>query len=152
MKITITSASGNLLSYESFEKITLMTENGQITVLPGHEPLLSVVRPGVLSFEYTLDNEKKSEEYITGGGVITIDKDEVTIVIDSLDDTDSLDDAEEIEQKKQEAEAMISAYKSENKTEKSPKELMELEYQYLKYAAMQELVKNSSLRSSNSRK
>lgn len=52
MKITITSASGDLLSHESFESITLMTENGQITILPGHEPLLSVVRPGILSLKY----------------------------------------------------------------------------------------------------
>ncbi len=152
MKITITSASGNLLSHDSFERITLMTENGQITILPGHEPLLSVVRPGVLSLDYILDGEKKTEEYVTGGGVVTITHENVTIVIDSLDNASELDTAEEIEKKKKEAEAMIAQYKNENKTEKSAKELMELEYQYLKYAAMQELVKNSSLRSSNSRR
>lgn len=151
MKITLTSASGNLLSSDNFEKITLMTENGQITILPGHEPLLSVVRPGVLSLVYSLDGEKKSEEFVTGGGVVTISPDDVTIVIDSLDSADSLGDIAEIEKKKQEAAKILADYKSENKTDKSAKELMQLEYEYLKYAAMQELVKNSSLRSSNSR-
>lgn len=151
MKITLTSASGNLLSSDNFEKITLMTENGQITILPGHEPLLSVVRPGVLTLVYSLDGEKKSEEFVTGGGVVTISPDDVTIVIDSLDSADSLGDIAEIEKKKQEAAKILADYKSENKTDKSPKELMQLEYEYLKYAAMQELVKNSSLRSSNSR-
>lgn len=151
MKITLTSASGNLLSSDNFEKITLMTENGQITILPGHEPLLSVVRPGVLSLVYSLDGEKKSEEFVTGGGVVTISPDDVTIVIDSLDSADSLGDIAEIEKKKQEAAKILADYKSVHKTDKSAKELMQLEYEYLKYAAMQELVKNSSLRSSNSR-
>lgn len=151
MKITLTSASGNLLSLENFESISLMTENGQITILPGHEPLLSVVRPGILSLKY-FDGEKKEAEYVTGGGVVTIDEDVVTIVIDSLDDANSLSDEEEIARKKQEAESMMNAYKNENSSSKSAQELMELEYEYLKYAAMQELVKNSSLRSSNSRR
>lgn len=31
-----------------------MTESGEITILPGHEPLLSAVRPGILSVEYYL--------------------------------------------------------------------------------------------------
>lgn len=151
MKITLTSASGNLLSSDNFKKITLMTENGQITILPGHEPLLSVVRPGVLSLDYTDNGEEKTEQFITGGGVVTITHDDVTIVIDSLDSTDDLESIDEIERKKQEAAKILADYKSENKSEKSPKELLELEYEYLKYAAMQELVKNSSLRSSNSR-
>lgn len=152
MKITITSASGNLLSHESFEKISLMTENGQITILPNHAPLLSVVRPGILSLTYTRDAEQISEEYVTGGGVVTIEPEAVNIVIDSLDAEKDFSDNDEIARKKQEAEQHIAEYNSANPTPKSQKELMELEYQYLKYAAMQELVKNSSLRPANSRK
>lgn len=130
-----------------------MTENWQITILPHHEPLLSVVRPGILKITYTEKNKQKTEEYATGGGVVTITPDDVTIVIDSLNSADQItDDADEIEKKKQEAEALIAEYRNQNKTEKSAKELMELEYQYLKYAAMQELVKNSSLRSPNARR
>lgn len=48
MQLIITSASGNILSTEKFEHITLMTEDGEITVLPHHEPLLSAIRPGIL--------------------------------------------------------------------------------------------------------
>lgn len=147
MKITLTSASGNLFSSDNFEKITLMTENGQITILPWHEPLLSVVRPGILSLVHLDDGQQKTEEFVTGGGVVTVAHDDVTIVIDSLDGTDSLSDADEIANKKKEAEEMLQKYRNENETDKSAKELMELEYQYLKYAAMQELVKNSSVHS-----
>jgi F0F1-type ATP synthase epsilon subunit len=33
MNLIITSASGNILSAEKFEKISLMTESGEITIL-----------------------------------------------------------------------------------------------------------------------
>lgn len=147
MKITLTSASGNVFSHDSFEKITLMTENGQITVLPNHEPLLSVVRPGVLSLMYRENDTEKTAQYVSGGGVLTITPDDVTIVIDALDNAEQLSDADEIEKKKQEAARLIEEYKSENPTKLDPQRAMELEYEFLRYAAMQELVKNSSVHS-----
>lgn len=52
MKLQITSASGNILSVEAFARITIMTEDGELTILPGHEPLLSAIRPGILYAEY----------------------------------------------------------------------------------------------------
>jgi F0F1-type ATP synthase epsilon subunit len=45
-----------------------MTEDGEVTVLPGHEPLLSAIRPGILSIEYKGDkDEVKSATYATSG-------------------------------------------------------------------------------------
>jgi F0F1-type ATP synthase epsilon subunit len=52
MNLIITSASGNILSADRFQQVTLMTEDGEVTVLTGHEPLLAAIRPGVLSVEY----------------------------------------------------------------------------------------------------
>jgi len=67
MQLIITSASGNILSAEKFARITLMTEAGEITVLPGHEPILSALRPGVMSVEYFVGNKVHTAEYATGG-------------------------------------------------------------------------------------
>lgn len=111
MKIAITSASGNLLTHDSFNSITLMTESGEITVLPGHEPLLSVIRPGVMYLDYTKNNEKITEEYITGGGVITITPEDVTIVVDAIDSLKELMTEEEIVAKVEEAERLMDAYR-----------------------------------------
>lgn len=72
MKLTITSASGNILETQSFYRITLMTEMGEITVLPGHEPLLSAIRPGIMTIEYDLDGKKTISDFVSGGGVINI--------------------------------------------------------------------------------
>lgn len=52
MQLIITSASGNILSAEKFDRLSLMTEAGEITVLPGHEPLLSAIRPGIMHASY----------------------------------------------------------------------------------------------------
>ena len=67
MKLSIISASANILTAEKFEKIVIMTESGEITILPGHEPLLSAIRPGILSVDYYLGNKIHSAEYATGG-------------------------------------------------------------------------------------
>jgi F0F1-type ATP synthase epsilon subunit len=54
MNLSIISASSHVLKAEKFERIIMMTEAGQITILPGHEPLLSAIKPGILSVEYYL--------------------------------------------------------------------------------------------------
>lgn len=152
MKIILTSASGTLLSHNSFDTITLMTEMWEITILPNHEPLLAVVRPGVLLLKYTKDEEQISEEYITGGGVITITPEVVTIVLDAIDNVTNLMSEADIEKKKKEAQQIIDSYQWHHSEDRSVQEMMEAEYQYLRYAAMQELIKKSSLQSSNSRR
>ena len=63
MKLQITSASGNILETENFVRITLMTESGEITVLPHHEPLLSAIRPGIMTVEYTHDTHNVKKDF-----------------------------------------------------------------------------------------
>lgn len=152
MKITITSASWNLLSHDSFESITMMTETGEITILPNHQPLLSVVRPWILSLKYKKNGKIIDEEYITWWWVVTISYDEVIIIIDSINSVDDLDDSENIEKLKNDAQKIMQDYQNNSTGDIDPKKAMELEYEYLKYSAMQKLIKQSSLNSSNSRK
>jgi F0F1-type ATP synthase epsilon subunit len=126
MNVQITSAAGNILENPDFTKITLMTESGEITVLPGHEPLLSAIRPGIMSVEYTKDGQTLHGEYASGGGVLNISPESVTIV-------------EYIESQKKEAEALMKNYREENGEKIDPKRLIELEYELLKYTAMHRL-------------
>ena len=66
MKLQITSASGNILETDNFSRITLMTESGEITVLAHHEPLLSAIRPGIMTIEYTTHGQIEKQEFVTG--------------------------------------------------------------------------------------
>ena len=140
MNLSIVSASGNILESDNFTRITLMTEMGEITVLPGHEPLLSAIRPGIMSLEYTsLDKKTIQAEYVSGGGVINISPESVTIVADVITNGDTLTDLEYIESQKKEAEVLMQNYREENGSAIDPKRLIDLEYELLKYTAMHRL-------------
>lgn len=139
MHLQITSASGNILTAESFVKLTLMTEAGEITVLPNHQPLISVLRPGILSVDYYVGNKVHSGEYATGGGVVHIAPGSVTIVADVIENADNLSDLEYIETQKKEAEALMKSYRAENGAVIDPRRLIEIENELLKYTAMHRL-------------
>ncbi len=139
MLLQITSASWNILSAESFSRIVLMTESGEITVLPGHEPILSAIRPGIMLVEYFIGSKIHTEEYATGGGVLNITPELCTIVADVVENADSLNDIEYIESQKKEAERLVKEYRSENGNIIDAKKLIEIEYELLKYTAMHQL-------------
>jgi F-type H+-transporting ATPase subunit epsilon len=141
MKLSIISSTSKILSAEKFEKIIIMTESGEITILPGHEPLLSAIRPGILSVEYYLGNKIHTAEYATGGWVLNISPSECLIVADVIESGDALSDLDYIAAQKKEAADLVKAYKDENGTTIDPKKLIELENQLLRYTAMHELGK-----------
>lgn len=63
-----------------------MTEMGEITVLPHHEPLLSAIRPGIMTIEYDdIGGKKIIADFASGGGVINISPESVTIVADMIE-------------------------------------------------------------------
>lgn len=108
-------------------------------MLPHHEPLLSAIRPGIMSIEYVRDGSKITEDFASGGGVLNISPESVTIVADVIENGDHLTDLEYIETQKREAEALVRNYREENGESIDPKRLIELEYELLKYTAMHHL-------------
>jgi F0F1-type ATP synthase epsilon subunit len=141
MKLSIISASKNVLQAERFEKIVIMTEDGQITILTGHEPLLSAIRPGVLFVEYYVGGKIHTAEYATGGGVLNISSSECIIVADVIASDDTIWDIEYIANQKEEAAKLVMAYRNENGATIDPKKLIDLENDLLRFTAMHELGK-----------
>jgi F-type H+-transporting ATPase subunit epsilon len=139
MKLQITSAAGNILETDNFSRITLMTESGEITVLPNHEPLLSAIRPGIMTIEYKKDDQEMHQDFASGWWVLNIAPESVTIVADVIEEGDHLTDLEYIESQKREAEMLVRNYREENGEAIDPKRLIELEYELLKYTAMHRL-------------
>jgi F-type H+-transporting ATPase subunit epsilon len=139
MNLSITSSSGVILSADSFVRVTIMTEDGEVTILPGHEPLLSAVRPGILYTEYHIGNKVHTAEYATGGGILNISPEACTVVADVVESGDHLTDLEYITTQKAEAEKMMSDYRAENGEIIDPKKLIDLEYELLKFTAMHRL-------------
>jgi F-type H+-transporting ATPase subunit epsilon len=126
-----------------------MTEMGELTILPWHEPLLSAIRPGIMSIDYmSKEGVEIHGEYASGGGVINVSPESCVIVADVIENGDHLTDLEYIESQKKEAEEMMKNYREENGSAVDPKRLIELEYDLLRYTAMHRLWQKHHLENS----
>lgn len=77
-------------------EVTLPTDNGQITVLPDHMPLITLLKPG----EIIIKNGNSVEELATEGGIVEIDNNIVKILADTAEDVHSLNELKIAEAKK----------------------------------------------------
>ncbi|MBI3336243.1 ATP synthase F1 subunit epsilon [Candidatus Peregrinibacteria bacterium] len=80
MHIEIITPDRTIYSGEA-DKISLPTPDGEITILPHHIPLISIVTPG------TVEIRKNREEYLfaVSRGVIEVDGQTVRLLVDSAD-------------------------------------------------------------------
>ena len=81
---------------ETASEITLPTRDGQITILPGHMPLITLLRPG----EIIIKDGAKTHELATEGGVAEISQGLVKILADTAEDASNLNELKIIEAKK----------------------------------------------------
>jgi len=81
-------------------QVTVPTESGEITVLPDHLPIVSILKPGVL--ELKLENNE-TEVLAVSGGFVEVLRDKVVILADSAEMAHDLDE-EKIEEAKKAAE------------------------------------------------
>jgi F-type H+-transporting ATPase subunit epsilon len=73
---------------KNIHKVTLPTESGEITVLPKHEPLISILVPGVLEL---LDENDEKEIISISGGFIEVLRNKVVILADSAERAEEID-------------------------------------------------------------
>lgn len=75
--------------------VILPTAAGEITVLPGHEPLLSQLVPGVITVRrQKSDPDHHLEHYATFGGVVEIKHDSTRVLVDEAAGGDEVNLAE----------------------------------------------------------
>lgn len=101
-KLKLIAPDGVKYEHEAVEA-TLPTPQGQITVLPNHMPLISLLSPG----EIVLKINGTDHVLATEGGIVEIANNEVKILADTAEDVDSLDQLK-IEEAKKEAEAVLA--------------------------------------------
>ena len=87
---------------------TLPTPDGQITILPNHMPVISLLAPG----EIRLKIDGKEHVLATEGGIVEIANNTVKILADTAEDVDSLD-ALKIEEAKKHADNLLANAKSD---------------------------------------
>jgi F-type H+-transporting ATPase subunit epsilon len=63
---------------ESVESVTVPTVKGEIGILPNHAPLITTLKPGIL----TLTNRGASEKMVVAGGFVEVSTNKVSILAD----------------------------------------------------------------------
>ena len=72
---------------DSIDQVTLPTQEGEITVLPEHIPLIAVLAPG----ELTIKQDGKEIAMAVSGGMIEVRKNELTILADTAERAEEID-------------------------------------------------------------
>lgn len=94
MKLQLITLTGLKMDEDVYE-VVLPTAAGDIGVYPGHEPLVTIAVPGVLTIRRTKsDPDNMREYYAVNGGVAEIDGEHLRILVDEADRSDEIVEAE----------------------------------------------------------
>lgn len=94
MKLELVTLTGVKLDQEVYE-IILPTVDGEIAVFPGHERIVTLATPGVITVRHKKgDIDDQLESFATNGGVIEISPTRVRILVDEADSAEEIHEAE----------------------------------------------------------
>ncbi|MCF7820142.1 MAG: ATP synthase F1 subunit epsilon [Candidatus Pacebacteria bacterium] len=99
------------LMKEPVLQVTVPTESGEITVLPEHAPLVSILKPGVLEVVKT---DNTLEVIAVAGGFVEVLLNKIVILADSADRASEIDE-EEAEKARKRAEESLKNLRSEDR-------------------------------------
>lgn len=94
MKLELVTLLGVKLDRDVYEVI-LPTLEGEISVFPGHEPLVTIAVPGVIGVRYErTDPDNLLDDFAISGGVIEISGDKVRVLVDEAASGDDIVETE----------------------------------------------------------
>ena len=86
LKLEIVTPERKVLD-ETVESVTVPTATGEAGILPNHAPLISALKPGVLSFT----NKGNIERLAVSGGFVEVSRDQVSVLTDSAETAADID-------------------------------------------------------------
>lgn len=94
MKLELITLSGPKVDEEVYE-IVIPTVEGEISVFPDHEPLITVAKSGVVTVRFHKEHGLHDLEYYAiSGGVVEITGPSVRILVDEADHGEEIIEAE----------------------------------------------------------
>ena len=94
MDLRLITLAGTAVDQSVYEVI-IPTIDGEIAVFPGHEPLVTLAKTGVISVRRTKhDSDEQLEHYAISGGVVEINDDSLRILVDEAEHGDDIIEAE----------------------------------------------------------
>ena len=107
--ISISFISQEKTLFEGQAKMVVMDgQEGQLGIVKGHSPLLTVLKPGPVR----MISDDGEEVFFTNGGFAEVQPESITILVDSAERADDLDEAKIIKAK-EEAEKLLKDKKDE---------------------------------------
>jgi F-type H+-transporting ATPase subunit epsilon len=94
IRFVLYSLSGVKYDGDAYE-ITLPTLDGEIGVLPGHMPLISVASHGAILVRKTAnERDDQRDVFAISGGTIHVEDNVLRVLVDEADNADELDEKE----------------------------------------------------------
>ena len=90
IKVDVVSAEESIFSGDA-ELVSLPGKSGELGILPGHVPLITLIRPGFVRIH--LPGKKEVEQVFVAGGVLEVQPDLVTVLADTAVRINDLDEA-----------------------------------------------------------
>lgn len=91
---TLYTLNGVKYDGEAYEVI-IPTMDGEIGVLPGHMPLVSVAKNGVIMVRKTVnERDDQRDVFAISGGTVQVENDELKVLVDEADHADELNEQE----------------------------------------------------------
>ncbi|WP_028357201.1 F0F1 ATP synthase subunit epsilon [Brackiella oedipodis] len=112
IKVDVVSAEKSIYSGTA-KLVVLPGESGSLGILPGHTPLITRIRPGVVKLIHENDQE---EVVFVAGGILEVQPNAVIVLADVAERVEELD-REKAQQARQRAEENLRRVKSQDRAE-----------------------------------
>lgn len=90
IKVDVVSAEEQIFSGEA-ELVSLPGTSGELGIMPGHLPLITLIRPGFVRVHVA--GQAEPEQIFVAGGVLEVQPDLVTVLADTAVRSKDLDEA-----------------------------------------------------------
>ncbi len=91
---------------QEVEAVYVPTARGEIGILPNHAPLISTLKPGILSYS----DKGTTEKLVVSGGFVEINHNKVSILADIAENTEEID-VEGAKTERDEAQKLLGEWK-----------------------------------------
>ena len=105
LKVDVVSAEKSLYSGEA-KFVVLPGESGELGILPGHTPLITRIRPGLVK---VVLEDNSEESFFVAGGLLEVQPDHVTVLSDTAIRGGDLDEQKADEARAKAREALANA-------------------------------------------
>ncbi len=94
MNLELITLLGKKVDQDVYE-VMIPTADGEISVFPGHEPLVTIAVPGAIAVRYKKgDPESDIDYFAISGGVVEVSPEQVRVLVDEADHGDDIIEAE----------------------------------------------------------